>query len=279
MDTVTQIQSHLLAHQYEGLIRKARVEDAVMAGQVGLRRRPGVARTAMNLILLGPPGAGKGTQAKRLEDRYGIAQISTGDMLRAEVAAGLADRPRGQGGDGGRPAGLRRHHHPHARQPGGRSRTRPTASSWTASRAPCRRPRRSTVLAEKGMQLDAVIELQVDDAALVDRIAGRFTCAKCGAGYHDTLQADRTCRASATSAAAHEFTRRADDNRETVAARLAAYHSQTAPILPHYAAQGILRVVDGMADIDEVSRQIDHGLANCPADRCRGSFCRFHISR
>ena len=173
MDTVTQIQSHLLAHQYEGLIRKAR-----------LRGR------TVNLILLGPPGAGKGTQAKRLEDRYGIVQISTGDMLRAEVAAGHADRAGGQGGHGV-PAQLVSddiiiaHAGHRVRAAGLRAR----ASSSTASRAPFRRPRRSTgCWPSKGMRLDAVIELKVDDAALVERIAGRFTCAKCGAGYHDRFK-------------------------------------------------------------------------------------------
>jgi adenylate kinase len=111
------------------------------------------------------------------------------------------------------------------------------------------------LLAGKDMRLDAAIELKVDDAALVDRIAGRFTCANCGTGYHDTFKTPKTpglCDVCGRNA----FIRRADDNRETVAARLVAYHSQTAPILPHYAAQGNLRQVDGMADIDEVTRQI-----------------------
>jgi adenylate kinase len=111
------------------------------------------------------------------------------------------------------------------------------------------------LLAGKDMRLDAVIELRVDDAALVDRIAGRFTCANCGTGYHDTFKTPAVpgiCDVCGADA----FTRRADDNRETVTARLEAYHSQTAPILPHYAAQGNLRQVDGMAGIDEVTKQI-----------------------
>ena len=116
------------------------------------------------------------------------------------------------------------------------------------------------MLTEKDLRLDAVVELHVDDAALTDRIAGRFTCAKCGTGYHDTFKPTAEAGVCDTCGST-DFVRRADDNRETVAARLEAYHRQTAPIIPHYKAAGILKTVDGMADIDEVARQLDNVLA------------------
>jgi adenylate kinase len=215
----------------------------------------------MNLILLGPPGAGKGTQAKRLETARGLVQLSTGDMLRQAVASGS---PLGQQAKKVMEAGqlmpdeiiiamiAERIAAPDARNGfvlDGFPRTEAQAAAL------------DKMLAQGGRKLDAVIQLAVDEDALIERISGRFTCAKCGAGYHDKFHPPKkpgVCDRCGST----EFLRRKDDNPETLKARLEAYRAQTAPIVPYYRRKGLLKDVDGMATPDQVTRAIETILAD-----------------
>ncbi len=212
-----------------------------------------------NIILLGPPGAGKGTQARRISERHGLVQLSTGDMLRAAVAAGTEVglrakevMERGELVSDEIVIGIisERIDAPDCEKGfilDGFPRTLAQADAL------------DRLLAAKSKWLDGVIEIRVDDEALVARIAGRFTCAKCGEGYNDTFKrpkVDGVC----DKCGGTEFSRRADDNEETLRARLLAYYKETAPLIGYYYAKGLLHSVDGMADIDAVSAEVERVL-------------------
>jgi adenylate kinase len=208
----------------------------------------------VNLILLGPPGAGKGTQAKLLEDKKGYKQLSTGDMLRGAVAAGtemgLKAKAVMDRGDLVVSITAERLDKPDVKKGfilDGFPRNKAQAEAL------------DRMLKDKGLKLDAVIEMRVDDEALVKRIAGRYTCAKCGKGYHDEFAKPKKpgiCDVCGSS----EFVRRADDNEKTVRDRLQVYNKQTAPLVDYYGRTGVLHKVNGMADIGVVTRQIEDVL-------------------
>ena len=210
----------------------------------------------MNIILLGPPGAGKGTQAGRLVADHGMLQLSTGDMLRAAVKEGT-------------PIGLKAK----AVMDAGELVSDDIVDGLIGDkldsmdagqgaifdgypRTAAQAVSLDRILAARGRTLDYVIELEVDEDALVDRITGRYTCAKCGTGYHDRYAKPKV-EGVCDTCGATEFKRRPDDNAETVRTRMAEYRAKTAPIMPIYEARGLLKKIDGMADIEHVSDAIE----------------------
>ena len=210
----------------------------------------------MNIILLGPPGAGKGTQAARLMTRYGMVQLSTGDMLRAAVKAGT---PTGKQAKAVMESGGLVSDDIVSGIIGERLDEADTANGVIFDgypRTAAQAEQLDALLDARARTLDFVIELEVNEDALVERIVGRYTCAQCGTGYHDTFakpQVAGVCDKCAST----EFKRRPDDNEETVRTRMEEYRAKTAPILPIYAARGLVHGVDGMADIDHVTQSIE----------------------
>ena len=210
----------------------------------------------MNIILLGPPGAGKGTQSERLVAERGMVQLSTGDMLRGAVKAGT-------------PVGVQAK----AVMDAGELVSDAIVSALIGEnldrldanqgaifdgypRTAAQAEALDLLLDERARTLDYVIELEVDEDALVERIVGRFTCGNCGASYHDTFKQPKTPD-TCDVCGAHDFKRRPDDNEATVRTRMAEYRAKTAPILPIYEARGLVRRVDGMADIADVTHAIE----------------------
>ena len=214
----------------------------------------------MNIILLGPPGAGKGTQSDFLRDEYKLTKLATGDMLRAAVASGsdIGLKAKAIMAAGGLVSddimiGIIREAIAPANCPNGFILDGFPRTTGQAEAL-------DVMLKEVGQKLDHVIELKVDDAQMVERISGRFSCKQCGAGYHDSFK--QPVKAGVCDACGStEFTRREDDRAETVAKRLEAYHASTAPLLPYYEKTGTLKSVDGMADIAVVTESLKKLLA------------------
>ena len=209
------------------------------------------------LILLGPPGAGKGTQARMLEKQFGLVQLSTGDLLRAAVAAGT---PAGQAADEVMKSGalvsdqividiLRDRL------------SEPDCASGVIldgfPRTDVQAEALDSLLAENGQKINAAISLEVDDTAMIERVAGRYTCADCGEGFHDSFKIP-TQVGVCDGCGSTDMKRRADDNAETVGGRLIAYHAQTAPLISYYEGKGALQRVDAMGPIDTIGASLSN---------------------
>lgn len=221
-------------------------------------------RNAANLVLLGPPGAGKGTQARMLEEQFGLVQLSTGDLLRAAVAAGTeagrAAKAVMEAGDLVSDEIVIAILRDRLAEPDcakgvildGFPRTTVQAEALDG------------LLGEIGQGIRAAISLEVDDAAMVTRISGRYTCGGCGEGYHDSFKVP-SVEGTCDKCGGTEMKRRADDNAETVEQRLRAYHAQTAPLISYYESRGVLARVDAMAEIEAVARELNAIVAKAVA--------------
>ena len=216
------------------------------------------------VILLGPPGAGKGTQARMLEERFGLVQLSTGDLLRAAVAAGspagLAAKAVMEAGGLVSDAIVLAILSDRMGQPDvargvildGFPRTDGQAAALDA------------LLARRGQSVTAAVSLEVDDAAMVERVSGRFTCGDCGEGYHDRFKQPAVA-GTCDKCGGHAFKRRSDDRAETVGARLQAYHAQTAPLIAYYEGRGVLQRIDAMGPIDQIAEDLDRIIGRVAA--------------
>ena len=211
------------------------------------------------LIMMGPPGGGKGTQAKRIQERYNVLQLSTGDMLRAAIAAGS---PVGKQAKAVMDAGKLVSDDLLIEMIDKRLDDKDCANGFVLDGFPRTIPQAEgleKLMANKGLKLDAAIEVRVPDEKLLERLTGRYTCAKCGEGYHDKFKLPKAAGVCDVCGG-KEFSRRSDDKADTVKTRLKAYHEQTAPLLPFYERKGVLKVVDGDRDIGLVAADLERIL-------------------
>ena len=220
----------------------------------------------MNIILIGPPGAGKGTQARILTEKYGIRQLSTGDMFRERIASGDEF---GKKAKGIMDLGQLVPDEMTIQMIAERISQPDCKGGFILDGFPrnvAQAEALEKMLKERNMKLDAVIQIEVDDEKLIERISGRFACGGCGEGFHDTFKKPKVKDTCDSCGQVGKFARRSDDNAETVRERLVTYHNKTKPILPYYIERGMLKTVDGMAPMDQVTKSIEAilGAPNSP---------------